>query len=422
MFRLACKALMRPTAVALSRTAAVVVETPPNPVTYLTDDEKMLVETVRAFSLAHVVPRSRKMDEEGKMDPAVLKEAFAAGLMGIETPAELEGGGMSFFSSILAIEELARHDPAVSVTVDVQNTLVNNIFFNFANEAQRRKYLPKLAKDTVGCFCLTEASSGSDAFSLSTRAEKKGSKWVINGTKLYITNGGWAGIYLVMATVDPSKGYKGITCFVVDSSEAPGVSVVRTENKLGIRASSTAELRFEDVEVPEENVIGEVGKGYKVAISILNEGRIGIGAQMLGIAQGSLDLVMPYLFQRKQFGKFIGDFQGMQMQYAECATELHAARLMVYNASRKKQNRDTFIQEAAMAKYFASVVAEKTASRAVEWAGGVGFMKDFGLERFYRDAKIGAIYEGTSIIQLQTIAKMIKAQYDDSSSPLGTPH
>ncbi|CAJ1993086.1 acyl-CoA dehydrogenase [Leishmania donovani] len=421
MFRLGCKSLMRRTAVALS-SAAAAGEAPPNPVTYLTDDEKMLVETVRAFSLTHVVPRSRQMDEEGKMDPVVLKEAFAAGLMGIETPADLEGGGMSFFSSILAIEELARHDPAVSVTVDVQNTLVNNIFFNFANDAQRRKYLPKLAKDTVGCFCLTEAGSGSDAFALNTKAEKKGSKWVINGSKLYITNGGWAGIFLVMATVDPSKGYKGITCFVVDSSETPGVSVVRTENKLGIRASSTAELRLENVEVPEENVIGEVGKGYKIAINILNEGRIGIGAQMLGIAQGSLDIVMPYLFQRKQFGKFIGDFQGMQMQYAECAMELHAARLMVYNASRKKQNNEMFIQDAAMAKYFASVVAEKTASRAVEWAGGVGFMKDFGLERFYRDAKIGAIYEGTSIIQLQTIAKMIKAQYDKSSSPSGASH
>ena len=412
MFRFTCNPLMRRTAVALSAAATGVKL--PNPVTYLTDDEKMLVEAVRAFSLQHVVPKSLKMDQEGKMDQEIIKEAFSAGLMGIETPAELDGGGMTFFSSILAIEELARHDPSVSVTVDVQNTLVNNIFFSFANDAQRKKYLPKLATNTVGCFCLTESGSGSDAFALKTKAEKRGSKYVINGSKLYITNGGWAGIYLVMATVDSSKGYKGITCFVVDSSETPGVSVVRTEDKLGIRASSTAELRFENVEVPEENVIGEVGKGYKIAINILNEGRIGIGAQMLGIAQGSLDIVMPYLFQRKQFGRAIGDFQGMQMQYAECALELHAARLMVYNAARKKQNNEVFIQDAAMAKYFASTVAEKTASRAVEWAGGIGFMKDFGLERFYRDAKIGAIYEGTSIIQLQTIAKMIKAQYDKS--------
>ncbi|KAG5492690.1 hypothetical protein JKF63_01269 [Porcisia hertigi] len=413
MYRLACKLLMRRTAVAFSA-ATTIGEAPPNALTHLPDDERMLVETVRAFSLKHVAPRTRKMDEEGKIDPALLREMFSAGLMGIETPTDLEGGGMSFFSSILAIEELARHDPAVSVTVDVQNTLVNNIFFNNANDAQRKKYLPRLARGTLGCFCLTEGGSGSDAFSLKTRAEKRGSKWVINGSKLYITNGGDAGIFLVMATVDPSLGYKGITCFVVDSSETRGVSVVRTEDKLGIRASSTAELRFENVEVPEECVIGDVGKGYMIAISSLNEGRIGIGAQMLGIAQGSLDIVMPYLFQRKQFGKHIGDFQGMQMQYAECVTELHAARLMVYNAGRKKQNRENFIQDAAMAKYFASVVAEKTASRAVEWAGGIGFMRDFGLERFYRDAKIGAIYEGTSIIQLQTIAKMIKAQYDRS--------
>ncbi|KPI90240.1 putative acyl-CoA dehydrogenase [Leptomonas seymouri] len=412
MFRLACKHLMRRTAVALC--ASVGGEAPPKPVTYLTDEEKMLVDTVRSFSLQHVAPKSLKMDQEGKMDPELLKEVFAANLMGIETPVELEGGGMSFFASILAIEELARHDPALSVTVDVQNTLVNNIFFNYANDAQKKKYLPKLATSTVGCFCLTEAGSGSDAFALKTRAEKKGSKWVLNGSKLYITNGAFAGIYLVMATVDPSKGYKGITCFVVDSSESSGVSVVRAEDKLGIRASSTAELRFDNVEVPEENLIGEVGKGYKIAINILNEGRIGIGAQMLGIAQGSLDIVMPYLFQRKQFGKAIGDFQGMQMQYAECALELHAARLMVYNAARKKHNGETFILDAAMAKYFASVIAEKTASRAVEWAGGIGFMKDFGLERFYRDAKIGSIYEGTSLIQLQTIAKMIKPLYDRS--------
>lgn len=346
------------------------------------------------------------------MSPEVMKEAFAAGIMGIEIPSELNGGGMSFFSSILAIEEIARHDPALSVTVDVQNTLVNNIFFNFANEEQRKKYLPKLATDTVGCFCLTEAGSGSDAFALKTRAVKNGSKWVLNGSKMYITNGGMANIFLVMATVDPSKGYKGITCFVVDSTETPGVKVVRSENKLGIRASSTVELSFENVEVPEENIIGEIGKGYKIAIGALNEGRIGIGAQMVGIAQGAMDIVMPYIFQRKQFGQCIGDFQGMQLQYAECSTELQAARLMVYNAARKKENSIDFIQDAAMAKYYASVVAEKTASRAVEWAGGIGFMRDFGLERFYRDAKIGAIYEGTSIIQLQTIAKIIKTKYE----------
>lgn len=407
MFRCGFVSRMRLTAMALG----AAVDPIPNPVTYLTSDERMLIESVRSYSLQHIVPRSRQMDEEGKMDPAVLKEAFANGLMSIETPVELSGGGMSFFSSVLAIEELARHDPAVSVTVDVQNTLVNNIFFRYANDEQKAKYLTKLATGTVGCFCLTEASSGSDAFALKTRAEKKGGKWVINGSKLYITNGGFAGIFLVMANIEPSKGYKGITCFVVDSSETPGVKVVRTEDKLGIRASSTAELSFEDVEVSDANVIGELGQGYKIAINILNEGRIGIGAQMLGIAQGAMDITMPYLFQRKQFGQHIGDFQGMQMQYAECATELRAARLLVYNAARKKQNHEDFIQDAAMAKYFASVVAEKTASRAIEWAGGIGFIKDFGLERFYRDAKIGAIYEGTSIIQLQTIAKIMKNEY-----------
>ncbi|EPY32608.1 acyl-CoA dehydrogenase [Angomonas deanei] len=313
---------------------------------------------------------------------------------------------MGFVGSVLAIEEIARHDPAMSVTVDVQNTLVNNIFFRYANEAQKKNYLTKLATEKVGCFCLTESTSGSDAFALKTKAEKKGNKWVINGSKMFITNGGFADIFLVMANVDFNKGYKGITCFVVDKSEGKGPTVVRTEDKLGIRSSSTAELLFEDVEVPEENVIGNVGEGYKIAINILNEGRVGIGAQMIGIAQGALDIAMPYVFQRKQFGKTIGDFQAMQMQYAEVFTKLHAARLMVYNAARKKQNNEDFIQDAAMAKYFSSLIAEEASSKAIEWCGGIGFMKDFGVERFYRDAKIGAIYEGTSLIQLQTIAKI----------------
>lgn len=408
MLRRTAFPLIRRTAVALCAGAA---SQTPLPLTTLTDEERMLVEAVRKFSLEHVVPRSAKMDREGKVDPIIYQEAFNAGLMGIETPAKYSGTDMGFFCSALAIEELARHDPAVSVIVDVQNTLVNNIFFANANEAQKEKYLTKLATDTIGCFCLTEASSGSDAFALKTKAEKKGSKWVINGSKLFISNGGDAGIFLVMANTDFTKGYKGITCFVVDKSETSGVKVVRTEDKLGIRASSTAELAFESVEVPEENVIGKVGQGYKIAMHCLNEGRIGIGAQMLGIAQGAMDTVLPYLFQRKQFGKCVGDFQGMQLQYAECATELQAARLLVYNAARKKQRGEDFAQDAAMAKYFGSVVAEHTASRAIEWAGGVGFMRDFGLERYYRDAKIGAIYEGTSIIQLQTIAKILRGQY-----------
>eukprot|EP00331_Platyophrya_macrostoma_P030259 CAMPEP_0176441374 /NCGR_PEP_ID=MMETSP0127-20121128/21157_1 /TAXON_ID=938130 /ORGANISM="Platyophrya macrostoma, Strain WH" /LENGTH=405 /DNA_ID=CAMNT_0017826135 /DNA_START=89 /DNA_END=1306 /DNA_ORIENTATION=- len=383
----------------------------PAPCTTLTEDEKMLQSSVREFALQHVQPRVLKMDEAAKMDPVVIQEAFKAGLMGIETPADLQGSGMSFFGSILAIEQLARVDGATSVMIDVQNTLVNNIFFRYANAAQKAKYLPRLAQDTIGCFCLTEPSSGSDAFALKTRAEKKGDSYVLNGSKIFITNGGEANIFLVMATVDPSKGYKGITCFVVDSREQKGVSVGRLEHKLGIRASSTAELNFDNVVVPAENVISEVGKGYKIAIEILNEGRIGIASQMVGIAQGAMDATMPYLFQRKQFNTAIGDFQGMQFQYAQAAMEIHAARLMVYNAARKKDNGEAFVEDAAMAKLFASQVAERTASKCIEWMGGVGFTKEYHVERFYRDAKIGAIYEGTSNIQLHTLAKFVKDRY-----------
>ncbi|RNF10263.1 putative acyl-CoA dehydrogenase [Trypanosoma conorhini] len=384
----------------------------PTPVTLLSEGEQMLVETVRQFAGRVIKPRARTMDETGVMDKAFIKELFGAGLMGIETPAEHGGGDMSFFSSILAIEEIARVDPSVSVCVDVHNTLVNNVFFRFASREQQARFLPDLASSCMGCFCLTEAESGSDAFALKARAVKKGDRWVINGTKMYITNGGHADIFLVMANVDPSKGYKGITCFVVDKRKSPGVHVGPPLNKLGIRASSTVEINFENCEVPEENVIGEVGKGYKIAIGTLNEGRIGIGAQMVGIAQGAMDLVMPYLFQRKQFNTHLGDFQALQMQYAQCATNTWAARLMVYNAARKKLRGEDFVKDAAMAKLFASQVAEETASKAVEWAGGIGFTRDFGVERFYRDAKVGAIYEGTSIIQLQTIAKAIKKEYE----------
>lgn len=372
----------------------------------------MLQNSVREFANTVVKPRSLAMDEAAKMEPIVIQEAFKAGIMGIEVPSDLSGSGMSFFSSILAIEELARVDPAVSVMVDVQNTLVNNIFFRYANDAQRKKYLPRLATDTVGCFCLTEPTSGSDAFALKARAEKQSDgSYVINGSKIYITNGGEAGLYLVMATVDPSKGYKGITCFIVDGKEHKGVSIGRRENKLGIRASSTVELNFENVRVPAENVVSEVGKGYKIAIEILNEGRIGIGGQMVGIAQGALDAAMPYLFQRKQFSTLIGDFQGMQFQYAQASMEVHAARLMVYNAARKKMWNQNFVEDAAMAKLFSSQVAERVASKAVEWMGGNGFVKEYGVERFYRDAKIGAIYEGTSNIQLHTLAKFVKDRY-----------
>jgi short/branched chain acyl-CoA dehydrogenase len=381
------------------------------PCNQLTEEETMLVNSVREFSQKVVKPKVLEMDEKQKMDPDVVKQCFENGLMGIEVPEKHGGSGMSFFGSILAIEEIARVDGSLSVMVDVQNTLVNNIFFRYATDAQRAKYLPKLARESVGCFCLTEPTSGSDAFALKTRAEKRGNDWVINGSKIYITNAGEADIFLVMANVDPSKGYKGITCFVADRRENKGIRLGRRENKMGIRASSTCEVIFEDLVVPEENVIFEVGKGYKIAIETLNEGRIGIGAQMVGIAQGALDTAMPYLFERKQFGQYIGDFQGMQFQYAQANLEVHAARLMVYNAGRKKMAGQPFVEDAAMAKLFASQVAERTASKAIEWMGGNGFIKEFGVEKYYRDAKIGAIYEGTTNIQLHTLAKFVKERY-----------
>jgi len=384
---------------------------PPPPVTKLSEEEEMLVQSVRDFCQKEIKPRVLAMDEAQKMAPEVIKGCFDAGLMGIETPSELGGSGMSFFSSILAIEELARIDGAVSVMVDVQNTLVNNIFFNYANEEQKKKFLPRLAQDTVGCFCLTEPGSGSDAFALKTKAEKQGDYYVLNGSKVYITNAGEANIFLCMANVDPSKGYKGITCFAVDQRETPGVSLGRRENKLGIRASSTMEVNFSNVKVPESQVVGAVGKGYKIAIECLNEGRIGIGAQMVGIAQGAMDACMPYLFERKQFGQLVGDFQGMAFQYAQAQLDLHAARLLVYNAARKKCTGEPFVEDAAMAKLYASQVAERIGSKAVEWMGGAGFMKEYGVEKFYRDAKIGAIYEGTTNIQLHTLAKFVRDRY-----------
>lgn len=371
----------------------------------------MLLDSVCQFNERVIKPQSLEMDERGDMKKEVIKELFDAGIMGMIIPTAHGGGGVSFFSSILAIEELARVDPSVSVFVDVHTTLVNTTLLQYASGVLKEKYLPDLASNTVGCFCLTEAGSGSDAFALKASAVKNGDSWVINGSKLFITNGGHADIFLVMANVDPSQGHKGITCFLVDKRKSSGVRVGAAMKKLGIRASSTVEVFFENVVVPEENVVGEVGKGYKIAIESLNEGRIGIGAQMVGIAQGAMDHVMPYLFQRKQFGSFVGDFQAMQMQYAQCATNICAARLMVYNAARKKMAGEPFIKDAAMAKLFASNVAEETASKTIEWAGGIGFIRDFGLERFYRDAKIGAIYEGTSIIQLQTIAKLLKKDF-----------
>lgn len=383
------------------------------PITSLTEEEQSIKDSVAAWAKSVVAPKVREMDDKAAFDPSIVKGLFNQGLMGIETEARLGGTESSFLSAILVVEELAKVDPSLSVCCDVQNTLVNNLFRFYGSKELQDKWLARLATDTVGSFCLSEAGSGSDAFALKTRAEKKGDHYVLNGQKLWITNAGEAGVYLVMATVDPSKGYKGITCFVVERGN-PGLELGKKEDKLGIRASSTHPVILTDCKVHESAVMGEVGKGYKYAIEILNEGRIGIGAQMLGLAQGCFDATMPYLGQRKQFGTLIGDFQGMQHQYAQVAVEIEAARLLVYNAARRKQAGMSFVKEAAMAKLYASQVAEKTASRCVEWMGGVGFTKDYPMEKFYRDCKIGAIYEGTTNIQLSTIAKIVTGEFKGS--------
>lgn len=317
---------------------------------------------------------------------------------------------MSFMSSVIVIEELAKIDPAVSVCVDVQNTLVETAFRKWGSSELQAKYLPALATDTLGSFCLSEWGSGSDAFALKTTATRDGNDWILNGTKAWITNSHEAGVFIVMANIDPTKGYKGITAFIVERG-FPGLEVGKKEDKLGIRASSTCEVRLTNVRVPAENVLGEVGKGYKIAIEVLNEGRIGIGAQMVGLAQGALDLTAPYLHQRKQFGKPIADFQGMQFSLADAATEIEAARLLVYNAARLKEEGKPFIAEAAMAKLYSSLVAGRVSSACVNMAGGVGYTKEFGVEKFYRDAKIGEIYEGTSNICRETIAKLLAPRY-----------
>jgi len=331
--------------------------------------------------------------------------------MGIETPEKFGGAGMSFTAAILAIEELAKVDASVSVCADVQNTLVNNMFKFYGSDAVKEKFLPKLAQTSVGCFCLSEPGSGSDAFALATRAHDLGSEgFRINGSKLWITNGGEAEIFVVMANLDPSKGHKGITTFVLEKG-MKGLEVHRSEDKLGIRASSTTPITFNDVIVPRGNVLGEIGKGYKYAIEILNEGRIGIAAQMLGIAQGAFDNTIPYLHDRKQFGKPLIEFQGIQFQVAQMAIDIEAARNLTYNAARMKESGQNFVKEAAMAKYYASQVAKTVATTCVELMGGVGFTKDMPQEKYYRDAIIGSIYEGTSNIQLQTIAKLVAPQY-----------
>ena len=366
----------------------------------------MFQSTIRRFARERIAPYVREMDEAGVFRKDLLKEMFGLGLMGIEIPEEFGGQGGNFFQSVLAVEALAEVDPSAAVIVDVQNTIANNILLRWGNDELKRKYLPRLARDTVAAFALSEAGSGSDAFALQTRAVRQGEFYLVTGRKLWITNGGEAGVYFVFANANPEAGHRGITCFLVERN-FPGFQVGKKEDKLGIRASSTCELIMDDCRVPAANIIGELGKGYKIAIETLNEGRIAIGSQMVGLAQGALGHAIAYAKQRQQFGKPIADFQGVQFELAEMATDIEAARLLVYNSARMRDAGLPFVTEAAMAKYFASQIGERTASRAVEILGGVGFTKDYPVEKLYRDAKIGRIYEGTSNMQRLTIAKQI---------------
>ncbi|MEO6981896.1 MAG: acyl-CoA dehydrogenase [Edaphobacter sp.] len=374
--------------------------------TQLGEDERMFRDAVRQFAVEQIGPLVRGMDEAQQMDAELIQKLFALGLMGIEIPEEFGGAGGTFFEAILAVEELSAVDPAVGVLVDVQNTLCINALKRWGSEEQKRRYLSRLAKDTIGAYALSEAGSGSDAFALETRAVRRGDDYVLNGQKLWITNAKEAGVFLVFATLDPTAGYKGITAFVVEKGAA-GFALGKKEDKLGIRASSTCELIFTDCVVPGSQVLGEPGKGYKIAIETLNEGRIGIGAQMLGLAEGAWGHAAKWAKERKQFGKALVEFQAMQFQLAEMATEIEGARLMVYNAARLKDAGAEFLKEAAMCKYVASQVAERVASLAVEVFGGSGFVKGYPVEKLYRDAKIGKIYEGTSFMQLATIAKAV---------------
>jgi alkylation response protein AidB-like acyl-CoA dehydrogenase len=373
--------------------------------TTLSDDESAFQDAVRDFAENEIRPHVTHMDEKAEMNPDIVKKLFEMGLMGIETPEKWGGAGSSFTMACLAVEELAKIDGSVSVLLDVQNTLVTNAFLKWGSEAQKEKYLPKMAKEWVGAYALSESSSGSDAFALKLKAEQKGDKYVLNGNKLWITNGKEASVFVVFANIDTSKGYKGITAFIVEK-DFPGFKIGKKEDKLGIRASSTCELLFENCEVPASNVLGEVGKGYKIAIETLNEGRIGIGAQMVGIAHGAYEATRKYIQSREQFGKAIGSFQGVQFQLAQMRVELEAARLLVYNAARLKDSGKDFIESAAIAKLYSSKAAEKITSMAIDLFGGNGFTKEYPVEKFWRDAKIGQIYEGTSNMQLNTIAKM----------------
>ncbi|KAI0938938.1 hypothetical protein AcV5_000490 [Taiwanofungus camphoratus] len=397
------------TARSFMRSHVLPLEARLNSLDAFTDEEQMLRESVSRFAQEVVAPKVREMDEAEMMDPAVIQGLFEQGLMGIETSAEYGGAESSFTAAIIAIEELAKVDPSVSVMCDVHNTLVNTVIRTYGTKEQQDKWLPLLSESKLGSFCLSEPASGSDAFALQTRARKDGDHWVINGSKMWITNSYEADVFLIFANIDPSKGYKGITCFI--ATKDMGIQIAKKEQKLGIRASSTCSLSLDDLRVPEENVIGGEGKGYKIAIEILNEGRIGIAAQMLGLAQGAFEKAVPYTFQRTQFGQPVGTFQGLAFQQAHAAVEIEAARLLTYNAARRKEEGRPFAREAAMAKLYASEVAQRVSGAAIEWAGGVGFTRETGIEKYWRDSKIGAIYEGTSNIQLQTIAKFIQKQY-----------
>jgi butyryl-CoA dehydrogenase/short/branched chain acyl-CoA dehydrogenase len=376
--------------------------------TSLSGDEVLFRDNIRQFAEDKIRPLVKEMDEKAVFDKELIQQFFQLGLMGIEIPEEHGGGGGKFFDAILAVEELSRVDASAGVLVDVQNTLVNNALLRWGTEEQKKQYLPGLAADTCGAYALSEAGSGSDAFALQSKAELKGRDYVLNGRKLWITNAKEAEIFVLFATIDPAAGYKGITAFIVER-ECPGFTVGKKEDKLGIRASSTCELILEDCRVPASNVLGEAGKGYKIAIETLNEGRIGIGAQMVGLARGAWEFAAKYAQERKQFGKRLAEFQGIQFQIAQMATEIEAARLMVYNAARMKDARVPFVKEAAMAKLFCSQVAERVTSLAIEIYGGYGFSKDYPVEKYWRDSKIGKIYEGTSNMQLATIAKLVLA-------------
>src|SRR4051812_17667741 len=382
------------------------LETAHLPLTVLNEEERMFRDAVRQFAREQIRPHVREMDEAAHFRPEIIKQFFEMGLMGIEIPEEYGGQGGTFFQAIIAVEELSAVDPSAGVIVDVQNTIVNNALLRWATPEQKSKYLPRLASEMVASYALSEAGSGSDAFALGTRAQDCGDHFLLTGRKLWITNAAEAGFFLLFANADPEAGYKGITAFLIER-DFPGFQVGKKEDKLGLRASSTCELVLDNCRVPRENVLGEVGQGYKIAIETLNEGRIAIGAQMIGLARAALEHATAYARERKQFGKTIGEFQGVQFELAKMATEVEAARLLVYNAARLRDAGMPFLTEAAMAKYYSSEVAEKVASKAIEVFGGVGITKEYPVEKLYRDAKIGRIYEGTSNIQLLTIAKQL---------------